>query len=539
MTTFDLTREPWIKVLLASGEEAELSLRDVFDRAHEITRLAGELATQDVAILRLLLAILRRSLRDRAGVEAWGDLWQQDGLDTEPVHRYLDEYQGRFDLLHPERPFYQVADLRTAKGGFTELARLIADMPTGEKFFTNRAGAGAATIPLAEAARWVVHTQAMDPSGIKSGAIGDDTVKGGKGYPIGIGWCGWLGLIVVEGESLYRTLLLNLPWATTDSDPDRDLPVWELDAPQSSARDDRRPRGPADLQTWQSRRLRLHVENASAIGILICNGDALHPRNRFRDEFMTSWRRSEAQMKALGTAEDVWMPRAHQTNRQIWRSLAALLADHPDRGSEMKQGRWQEWLDELQSEGELPRGESVRLRCVGMEYGSQSSTTADVIDDVLALPLAVLTDPKSRRAAIEAVVDAEKFVKRLGTLAMDIEEASGGSGDALPPVRDAAKEEAYGCLDEPYRRWLARLQVGDDPQTQRREWQQQAAQIVEGVGQRLLSSASPSAWIGHLKDDQTKDAALADRRFRAGLARELADLTPDDIPPASTQGETT
>ncbi|MDR2391681.1 MAG: type I-E CRISPR-associated protein Cse1/CasA, partial [Planctomycetota bacterium] len=55
---FNLLREPWIKVLNANGNLEEISLLDVFRRAHELKRLAGELPTQDVVILRFLVAVI-------------------------------------------------------------------------------------------------------------------------------------------------------------------------------------------------------------------------------------------------------------------------------------------------------------------------------------------------------------------------------------------------------------------------------------------------------------------------------------------------
>ncbi|MCB1301583.1 MAG: type I-E CRISPR-associated protein Cse1/CasA, partial [Tetrasphaera sp.] len=60
-TSFDLRTSPWIAVRTDRGIE-EVSLLELFDRAGEIRALAGEIPSQDVAILRLLLVILRRGL---------------------------------------------------------------------------------------------------------------------------------------------------------------------------------------------------------------------------------------------------------------------------------------------------------------------------------------------------------------------------------------------------------------------------------------------------------------------------------------------
>ena len=56
---YNLLDEPWICVMKENGEVKELSLMDVLLHAHQYRRLAGELPTQDVAVLRLLLAVLQ------------------------------------------------------------------------------------------------------------------------------------------------------------------------------------------------------------------------------------------------------------------------------------------------------------------------------------------------------------------------------------------------------------------------------------------------------------------------------------------------
>ncbi|MFR5070193.1 MAG: type I-E CRISPR-associated protein Cse1/CasA [Eubacteriales bacterium] len=55
---FNLLDEPWIKVMKRDGTIDEVSILTVFEQAHLYTDLAGELATQNVAVLRLLLAVL-------------------------------------------------------------------------------------------------------------------------------------------------------------------------------------------------------------------------------------------------------------------------------------------------------------------------------------------------------------------------------------------------------------------------------------------------------------------------------------------------
>ncbi len=74
--SFDLIEQPWIAVRFLDGTVGEVSLRGVFERANETQEIAGELPTQDFAIVRLLLAILHRSLQPvLEPVREWGELW--------------------------------------------------------------------------------------------------------------------------------------------------------------------------------------------------------------------------------------------------------------------------------------------------------------------------------------------------------------------------------------------------------------------------------------------------------------------------------
>lgn len=541
MESFDLTAEPWIRVRMLGGEVTELSLIEVFDRAHEIRALAGELPTQDVAILRLLLAILRRTHSDVVGVDGWRDLWRREMFDPGPITDYLAQHRHRFDLLHPATPFYQVAGLRTAKGELAELVRLVADLPSGHQYFTTRARQALTEMSFGEVTRWIVHCQAYDVSGIKSGAVGDDRVKGGKGYPIGIAWCGWLGAVVASGSSLFHTLLLNLPM---DPPVQGDLPVWER-APHTAAPENREwPTGPLDLMTWQSRRIRIGHDGERATAVLIANGDPMHPRNRFEEEFMTSWRYSEPQTKLLGAGAPAFMPRAHPRDRSIWRGLGGLLAEGQSGDDErlLKPGRWQTWLSELRRAGALPRTTILRLGVVGMHYGSQSSVIDDITDDAVHLPIDVLAVPQLKTLAVNAVRDADAVAQALGVLNIELAEAAGLSGDRTRDVGATAREQAYAALEQPFRAWLASLTADTDSEDARADWHRIARSVAVPTSRDLVSRAGQAAWIGREVSrgpDRTiyLDAALAEIGLRRRLRKVLPDANPDEQTPDISNGD--
>ncbi|MFQ6841515.1 MAG: type I-E CRISPR-associated protein Cse1/CasA, partial [Agathobaculum sp.] len=155
-TAFNLVDEPWIRVLQPDGAAAEVSLRDVLLRAHTFADLGGELPTQNIAVLRLLLAVLHTvfSRMDETGaqapleepddaIERWVSLWSCGALPEEPIVQYLEQWHERFWLFHPTRPFGQS---QTAQQGTQcSAAKLIGELSeSGNKLrlFPSRTGEG-------------------------------------------------------------------------------------------------------------------------------------------------------------------------------------------------------------------------------------------------------------------------------------------------------------------------------------------------------------------------------------------------------------
>lgn len=533
--TFDLVNRPWILVHQVDGQVDEISLLDLFVRAQDLRSVLGEIPTQSFAIVRLLLAILHRAVEGPRDSEHWAELWHKPSLPVADVSAYLDRFRSRFDLLSQRTPFYQVADLHTGRGEFTRLDRLIADVPTNERFFTTRLDTGIDRLGFAEAARWVVHCQAFDPSGIKSGAVGDPRIKGGRGYPIGTGWAGMLGGVIAEGRTLRETLLLNLiPDEFLDlSQVEHDLPVWERDPPGPAAEfpDGREPAGPLELYTWQSRRIRLFHDGGGVYGVLVANGDRMASQNRFRTEPLSVWRRSPTQEKKQGVVP-TYMPMTHNPERAIWRGLAALLQDtwrHAqgrDAAGYLRPAVLN-WLDTARGHGLLDDGYQVRTRTIGMEYGSQSSTTAEIIDDAVSVSVVLLGEAGREllATAVDAVNDADAAAWELGLLAANLAEAAGGDGGG---PRDRAREIAYAELDRPYRKWLAELGPATSPIDARTLWQQQAAGIIRPLGRELVERAGPVAWRGREVRDRHVSTPEADLWFRRRLRKTLAYAYPTE-----------
>ncbi|MEU6523229.1 type I-E CRISPR-associated protein Cse1/CasA [Streptomyces sp. NPDC046924] len=539
--SFDLTVRPWIPVLRRDGTQDELSLREVFEQAHDLRRVVGDLPTQEFALVRLLLAVAHDAFEGPQDIDAWSELWAEEGCFA-PVGTYLEAHRGRFDLLDAGAPFFQTAGLRTAKDEVFSLNRIVADVPNGEPFFTARMPT-VERLTFAEAARWVVHAHAYDTSGIKTGVEGDKRAKGGKVYPLGVGWAGNLGGVYVEGRTLRETLLLNLVAADTSNleIDDQDAPAWCRE-PCGPGGAERAPTGVRDLYTWQTRRLRLHFDETGVHGVVLGYGDPLPARDRQHREPMTAWRRSKPQEKKLKKTP-VYLPREHAPERSAWRGIGSLVvgevgkAQGPEAAAYLRPGIL-EWVARLVTEGELPRGFLVRARIVGACYGTQQSVIDEIVDDHVSMAVVLLHQQDRRYAeqAVAAVADADLAVNALGDLATNLARAAGTESDG---PRSTARDLAYGLLEAPYRTWLARLADTDDPYVQRTDWQQQVYEIVGGLGDRLMAAAGDAAWQGRtvqLKHGtEWLNSALAGKWFRAALHKGLGrpDST-DTLPDADT-----
>lgn len=531
--TFSLLDEPWIRCRRIDGTDAALSLREVFDGSQSVVEIRGESPTQDYAILRVLLAVFWRAHRGDTVVDlgetfdildwhegAW-DAATSGGPDT-AVLDYLEQYRDRFDLLHPTQPFMQVASLHTSKDSRFPVGRIIPEAESD--YFTMRAGSGLDALDLAEATRWLIHTQAYDYSGIKSGAVGDPRVKGGRGYPIGTGWSGMTGGTTILGGTLRQTLVLNTVQDALLSA--EDLPVWEREPDGPEERPLAHPTGAADLSTWQSRRVRLFVADERVTQVLVSNGDRIPDAgaNIFGDP-MTPYRFSANKSTASKT---VHYPRSYAVSRMMWRSLEPLIALDGDvalaRGE--KSGHRPATLDLLAKARSAHLTESqqiISVRLTSASYGPKESSASTTVDARLDIPRRLLGSEAglTRRAVLDNARATLAAAVNLGTFGGRLLVAAGGEYSFRAAPTDALLAE----LEPDFRDWLRHLDL-ETAEAAMVRWQQHVADRIRERAIVLLRGAGPKALIGRevVQNDRT-DLVTAGTAY-AQLQRDLRKSLP-------------
>ncbi len=462
--TFSLVDDPWIACLMMDGSRQVLSLSEVFSRLTEIRGLSGESVQQDYVVLRVLLVIFWRAQAPKATEGVLSDWWSHlfenvggDGLVV-PVRDYLAQWKDRFNLFDKAHPFMQVPDLATAKGEPAGVQRLIPEAE--QDYFTLRSGAGREWLSYSEATRWLIALQAWDYSGIKPGALGDSRVKGGKGYPIGTGWAGNTGGVVIHGQNLGQTLLLNTSLTAVFGDANgvkEDLPAWERDPQSASGRAVEIPEGPCDILTWQSRCVRLFTDGEKVTGVLVTNGNKIDIREHGFKDPMTAYRYSKAQTKSNGP--NIFFAKSHSEERTLWRGVSAILIQSETKdSSEGKEDRAPETIQFLSTlrNDEILEGDVVVVELVGFVYGPQSSIITDSIHEVVPLRFHTLLSTESEQRG-EIVLAAQKAVSaaiHLGQFAGFLKEAVGGTYEFVP----AATERVLNLLETEFKDWLLTLE---------------------------------------------------------------------------------
>lgn len=535
---YNLLDEPWIPVLLTDGSVEAVGIRGAFERSTQIVDLACELPTQNAAVLRLLLAICYRVI-PLPDMQAYVDLASGDL----PVDRLLDrceEWRDRFYLFGGAHPFLQAPTLHTAKNEVSGLEKIIADVPNGSQFFTTRNGAALERISPAEAALWLLHAMAYDPSGIRSGAVGDDSAKGGKGYPIGPSWAGQVGMVILRGETLDETLALNLvppdsgelqgppPWKTPCVWEDKDA----LTAVRRDYSDDPAPIAISRILTWPSRRIRLVGDRSGVTGVVLAQGDKLAPQEMQRYEPMGLWRYSDPQSKKL--KQNTYMPRLYQPGRALWRSVPGMLPTVGSvkayDGSKVAQFLNSATLEFMTHLSLVNRGAMGRLRieAVGVTYGPQNATIEDIYHDEVTLSVTLLSSgrPELGRLVDDSVSKTEEVSGIVANLASNLARAAGASGDgAGDGDRERARERFYGAVDGPYRAWLAALDGGSDIEAARELWDDTLRRIATSVARELVEATPDKAYVGRKDRGAYINTGIAENYFGAALRKALPRLT--------------
>lgn len=392
---FDLIEERWLPVVYLNGQTDDVGLATLLHEAQQIRRIIGQTPPMTAALHRLVLA-LAHSVYKPLGSVRWEKFWKDKQLPPQELTKYLVKHPGRFDLFDETRPFFQCPALATVAA--SSAAKLVPYRSVGNNttLFDHTTSKDEVTLTPAEAARWLVTLQAYDPGGLKTPYTKE---KSSQAAPANS-----FGLVLLEGNNLLETLLLNLmPYNPDDEQPRStsltDRPVWEAEPPDPEP-DARRPKGWTDLLTWPSRRVWLGHRQAGdrtvVDRVVITPGDRLDAA-REDNEWMAAYRRPEVRKAGQakgGTSKPTygpWYPIRLQEHRGVWRHSQELFLA-PTGVEERRQQRpaTLDHVARMVGREAIPDDAVYTLRVFGQQLDSKSAVVHQALEESVAAPVALL-----------------------------------------------------------------------------------------------------------------------------------------------------
>jgi CRISPR system Cascade subunit CasA len=309
VTTFNLASNPWIPVLDVAGGRRLVGIRDALCDAHRIERISPVSPLAEVALHRLILAILHRALDGPSHTVKAVELYESGQLPRNRIEDYLNAWKHRFNLFDPRYPFFQVPDLPDDSP--LPWTKLLPECASGHNptLFDHTTDDNPPLVSPAEAAVALIVHQSFAPGGL----IKRLGVTSGKAGPLASA-----AVFLPQGATLFETLLLNL----TPYDGAGDEPIWER--PPYRTRDVEGGRAQAMLSgrtriyTWMSRAVRFLPEDSGTVRF-IAYGPGVQPLEAPDLDPMCAYRRTDRGIRSYRLPQD----------RSFWRDFEAVLPGEP------------------------------------------------------------------------------------------------------------------------------------------------------------------------------------------------------------------
>lgn len=562
MSTFNLIDEPWISVVTDyKGTTKLVGLKEFFQNAHTYIALAGDMPTQDFAVMRFLLAILHTvfsrydahgevyemiEVNDRmqqvekiyeedeedyedALMETWRDLWTAEKC-PDIVVEYLETWHDRFYLFDEKYPFYQVTEQeidasRISKSEPSKILgkninRLISESGNKIALFSPKYDRENNKEILAddEVVRWLITFQSYT-------GLSDKVIFGEEKYKASKGWLFDLGGVYLSSDHLYKTLILNLVLVNTSNggyNANIERPSWEYSSSEwieqlmrSSIIDNI-----AELYTVWSRAIHINAfepDKPFVMGIVKLP-EILHEDNYL--EPMTVWRYNKT-----GDSKGKYTPRKHQLNKSLWRSFGLITkTEAADEGNQNMPTRRPGIIDWLNHIDRYVHDEFVSINSISMEDDGNATSwvPTNEIMDSLCMEGAIINDLAEQGwvVRINNVIDRTKDV---------VDKTYRGFLNDVKKIRNIESgeftskhiETMYFELDKPFRDWLAGIDYQDNKDEKIENWNETLKKLVISQAKKIVEEAGPRDFTGIVENDSVRNIATAFNSFMSRIHKIL------------------
>ncbi|RMC47462.1 type I-E CRISPR-associated protein Cse1/CasA [Lactobacillus sp. ESL0230] len=530
---FNLTTDPWIKVIVSdTNQELKVSLIDLFKNAHQYRQLAGEMRVQNLAIMRLLLAILTTvySRFDAAGqlydwliegtdqfgsdakfdedydeedieedtLTTWHELYQK-GQFSDLVIEYLKYYSDRFDFFG-KHPFYQAtkeeydslvpANKSVAKGKGTvaikQINRRVSESNNSPALFSPKAGEYKNEMPIDELVRWVITYQNY------TGVTDKTKITASEKFSVSPGWLYKLNPVLISGKSIFETLMLNLVlYNQGEQKIALERPVWEFASAKayiSERQTGNLPDNLAELYTSWARVLHFEWSEDGQPTIFSAGLPKIDSTNAFIEP-MTVWHQDDKTGKYRPAARSL-----KTLSKSMWRNFSNYV--NVQTANDTQEPGVIKWLRLLKENQLITRNRLLTLVSIDLiddGNATSQSPTAELYDD-MSIDIGVLFDTNNVYywpARIEQVIDlTQKIGQDFWIFARNLGKMRGFQKDGLTGFANQLSAQFYYGLNEPFKNWLASLTDEDERDPKIIAWQNQLRNYAFNAGQKVVDTSS-------------------------------------------------
>ncbi|WP_116437809.1 type I-E CRISPR-associated protein Cse1/CasA [Gardnerella vaginalis] len=535
MSRFNLLDEPWISVIVdEKGHNKLVSITDVFKHASEYKALAGDMKTQDFALLRVLLAAIHTVFSryyiqgnsrefdsgedseddfNEETMDIWREVWNSKKF-PDAVFKYLEQWHDHFYLFDDKYPFFQVLkqDIDSKKlGGKSpseisgkNINRLISESNNKIAVFSPKDNVDNNKSSLTEPqlARWIITLQSY-------AGLADKTMFGTEKYKASKGWLFDLGGIEIIGANLFETLMLNCVLVGDVQSPEKkQKPCWEYSGTENIENSfyETFIDNVSQLYTRWSRAIYINPDISidKPISVSIVKLPDINHKNAFIEP-MTVW-----QYNKEGENKDKYTPRKHRTEEAMWRSFGLLTSQELYDGSvkNHKPGIM-EWLNEIKHD---IAGSSISLQAISMKDDGNATSwvPTDEICDTLYIDEVVVTDNADDGWVYRINNEVEYTRSAIGFIykqfLLDICEIRNRSKDDATKYSAKYISQAYFLVDQPFREWLANIKPKDSMNERCTQWRNTLHNILIDEAKGMLENATLRDFTGRPSDQSEKES---------------------------------
>ena len=551
--------EPWISVVTdKKGNSEKVSMIDFFKNAHLYLDMGGDSRTQDFAVMRVLLAVVRTLFsRVNAGgesykyfsvdekfrqldsvdefdvdeyeknlIKTWVDIWKMKKF-PEVVLDYLEVWRDRFYIFDEKHPFFQVTkeDLEPSKLSKSKpsdfagknINRRISESGNKIALFSPKYenNSNKEILSEDEIARWLITLQ---------GYIGlsDKVIFADSEYKSSKGWLFDLGGIYIKGNNIFETIMLNCVLANKEQNNLESIqtPCWEVESKDlidkyldlnGDIYDNE-----ASLMTAWSRAIYINPE-LDVTKPFVCSIVKL-PEVIHQDKFieqMTIWKHNKT-----GENRDTHTPRKHQANKSVWRNfgLIAGINKTGEKDENIRMPGVIEWINEINT---YINSNKLNFSMVSMQDDANATSwvpTDEVIDSFIISEKVFLDEDWIVR--INSSVEKTKNIISIiyKKFMDDIKQIRSLSNSNFSENK---VEEMYYRIDFSFREWLYSLDYNDNREERVFEWYEKLRNMVIDSANSVVENASPKDYKGIITSDGMKNIATAYNYFINWLNKEI------------------